>query len=96
MTKIEVSDIEKAIMEQTLGQKIVEIEGVLVGKYAAKLKVHLKDKSKREYELSCGQLGAFDRDVHNSKDADFSTYKMNWDHMIEAALEMPNKWRTSL
>ena len=56
------------------------------------MKATLNDKRKYTFELSCGQLGAFDKDVHNDPKADFNTYKMNWNHIIELST---NKTKTS-
>ena len=82
-------------LEELIGP-IKRFEGIFIGEYGAKLIAIKHDNSKQSIELSCGRLGAFDRETINDPNADYKQYcknnKMNWKHMLIAGIQMPEKW----
>ena len=88
------SEIKKVIKLEKLIGPIKRFEGKLIGEYGARLTAIKRDDTKQSFEISCGQLGAFDKETHNNPKADFSSYKMNWTHMLRASIEMPERWYT--
>ena len=90
LNKFMMVDLE--LIGGSLSGDVVELYGEYVGKYGSRIVAKTHNGRYHAFELSCGRLGAFDRDVKNDPDADFRTYDMNWNHMIEAALEQPFKW----
>jgi hypothetical protein len=86
------NEIEKVTkLKEKIGE-IKRFEGTLIGEYGARLTAIMRNGRKQSFELSCGQLGAFDRDVHNDPKESFNSYKMNWTHMLNASLDMPERW----
>ena len=79
-------------LEEKIG-KIKAFEGRIIGEYGARITAIMADGRKQAFEISCGKLGAFDKEVHNDANADFSSYKMNWGHMLDASINTPERWR---
>lgn len=73
--------------------KVVDLKGELYNDYGARIVATLENKRKYTFELSCGQLGAFDKDVHNDPKANFDEYKMNWNHIIELSTKNKTDWK---
>ena len=80
-------------LKENIGE-IRRFEGKLIGEYGARLTAIMYDGTKQSFEISCGKLGAYDKEVHNDPKADFSSYIMNWGHMLNASLDMPERWYT--
>lgn len=82
-------------LEKLIGP-IKRFEGEFIGKYGAKLIAIKRDDTKQSIELSCGRLGAFDRETINNPNADYEQYyennEMDWKHMLIAGIQTPEKW----
>ena len=58
-------------LKENIGE-IRRFEGKLIGEYGARLTAIMYDGTKQSFEISCGKLGAYDKEVHNDPTADFS------------------------
>tara|TARA_R110000824_G_scaffold95305_5_gene229333 strand:- start:10086 stop:10391 length:306 start_codon:yes stop_codon:yes gene_type:complete len=85
--------VDLELIGDALGGDITELHGEYIGKYGARIVAKTRAGQHHAFALSCGRLGAFDREVGNDFEADYSQFDMNWNHMIDAALEQPFKWR---
>ena len=94
--RIKIDDEEKVKKLENIIGPIKRFEGEFIGDYGAKLIAIKYNNSKKSIELSCGRLGAFDRETINNPNADYKQYcednKMNWKHMLIAGIQMPEKW----
>jgi|TARA_R100000093_G_scaffold71309_2_gene46682 hypothetical protein len=91
--KIKIDDEKKVkALEKVIGP-IEKLEGELIGEYGARLIAKMRKGPNRYFELSCGQLGAYDKDKHNDPTADFSSYKMNWEHILKYSTQTKERWR---
>jgi hypothetical protein len=85
--------VDLELIGEVLDSDVAELHGEYVGDYGARIIAKTYAGQHHAFELSCGRLGAFDREVGNDYTADYSKFGMNWNHMIDAALEQPFKWR---
>jgi hypothetical protein len=85
--------VDLELIGEMIGGDIAELHGEYVGDYGARIIAETHAGQHHAFELSCGRLGAFDREVGNDYEADYSKFDMNWNHMIDAAIAQPFRWR---